>query len=59
MTGTNTLLGHYQKCSTILITLTCAYLDGHTDFVLDDVDEFSFAYRVSINDGQAQDDYGY
>ena len=29
-----------------------AYLDGHSDFVRDDVDEFSFAYRVSINDGQ-------
>ena len=28
-----------------------SYLDGHTEFILDDVDEFSFAYRVSINDG--------
>ncbi|MCG8449842.1 MAG: DUF1559 domain-containing protein [Pirellulales bacterium] len=35
-----------------------AYLDGHTSFVLDDVDEFSFAYRVSINDGQV-DEYDY
>lgn len=29
-----------------------AYLDGHVVFVTDDVDEFTFAYRVSINDGQ-------
>ncbi len=29
-----------------------AYLDGHTGFALDEVDEFSFAYRISINDGQ-------
>ena len=35
-----------------------AYLDGHTGFVTDDVDEYSFAYRVSINDGQLNDDIG-
>ncbi|MCH2113831.1 MAG: DUF1559 domain-containing protein [Pirellulales bacterium] len=34
-----------------------AYLDGHTGFVRDDVDEFSFAYRVSINDGQIEYDH--
>ncbi|MEM8945977.1 MAG: DUF1559 domain-containing protein [Planctomycetota bacterium] len=34
-----------------------AYLDGHTEFVTDDVDEFSFAYRVSINDGVADSGY--
>lgn len=28
------------------------YVDGHTDFIRDDVDEFAFAYLVSINDGQ-------
>ena len=33
-----------------------AYLDGHTGFVTDDVDEYSFAYRVSINDGQINGD---
>jgi len=34
-----------------------AYIDGHTSFVTDDVDEFSMAYKVSINDGQI-DSYG-
>ncbi len=29
-----------------------AYLDGHTGFVTDDVDEFLFAYQISINDGR-------
>lgn len=29
-----------------------AFLDGHTAFVTDDVDEYTFAYWVSINDGQ-------
>lgn len=33
------------------------YLDGHTDFVLDEVDEYLFAYLVSINDGQIKDRY--
>ena len=33
-----------------------AYLDGHTGFVRDEVDETSFAYRVSINDGQVIED---
>ncbi len=34
-----------------------AYLDGHTGFVTDDVDEYSFAYRISINDGQVDGGY--
>jgi len=34
-----------------------AYLDGHNGFVTDDVDEYSFAYRISINDGQFNNDY--
>jgi len=34
-----------------------AYLDGHTGFILDDIDDFSFAYRVSINDGQVDGGY--
>jgi len=34
-----------------------AYLDGHVDFVTNNVDEFSFAYRVSINDGQVDSSY--
>ena len=38
--------------------VSVAYLDGHVDFVLDNVDEFLFAYRVSINDGQV-DEAGY
>ena len=29
-----------------------AYLDGHTGFILDEVDEYSFAYQISINDGR-------
>jgi len=32
-----------------------AYLDGHTGFLSDEVDEFSMAYRISINDGQSND----
>lgn len=28
------------------------FLDGHIDFVTNEVDEFSFAYLISINDGQ-------
>jgi len=32
-----------------------AYLDGHTSFLSDDVDELSMAYRISINDGQSSD----
>lgn len=32
-----------------------AYLDGHTGFLSDDVDEYSMAYRISINDGQIGD----
>jgi prepilin-type N-terminal cleavage/methylation domain-containing protein/prepilin-type processing-associated H-X9-DG protein len=30
------------------------FLDGHTKFVTDDVDNFTFAYWVSINDGQTE-----
>lgn len=30
-----------------------AYLDGHVGFLSDDVDEHTFAYRISINDGNA------
>ncbi len=30
-----------------------AYVDGHTTFVTNDVDEFRFAYSISINDGQS------
>jgi len=29
-----------------------AYVDGHVDFLTDEVDEFTMAYLVSINDGQ-------
>ena len=32
--------------------VNAAYLDGHTAFVTDDVNEFVMAYWVSINDGQ-------
>jgi len=32
-----------------------AYLDGHTGFLGDDVDAYSMAYRISINDGHADD----
>ncbi len=31
--------------------VNAAYLDGHIAFLLDDVDEISMAYRISINDG--------
>lgn len=30
------------------------FLDGHTAFVSNDVDDYTFAYWVSINDGQAE-----
>jgi prepilin-type processing-associated H-X9-DG protein len=33
-----------------------AFVDGHTAFVSDDIDDFTFAYWVSINDGQSQAD---
>lgn len=36
-----------------------AYLDGHVEFILNNVDEFSFAYRVSINDGHTESSGGY
>lgn len=29
-----------------------AYVDGHVEFLVDEVDEFSMAYQISINDGQ-------
>jgi hypothetical protein len=29
-----------------------AYVDGHIGFLVDEVDEFSMAYLISINDGQ-------
>jgi prepilin-type N-terminal cleavage/methylation domain-containing protein/prepilin-type processing-associated H-X9-DG protein len=32
--------------------VNAAFLDGHVRFVNDDVDDFTFAYWVSINDGQ-------
>lgn len=32
-----------------------AYLDGHVEFVLNEVDEFSMAYQVSVNDGHVDD----
>jgi prepilin-type N-terminal cleavage/methylation domain-containing protein/prepilin-type processing-associated H-X9-DG protein len=32
-----------------------AYLDTHTEFITDDIDEYVFAYRVSVNDGQTND----
>jgi prepilin-type processing-associated H-X9-DG protein len=28
------------------------YADGHVDFIADNIDQFLFAYLVSINDGQ-------
>jgi prepilin-type N-terminal cleavage/methylation domain-containing protein/prepilin-type processing-associated H-X9-DG protein len=31
-----------------------AYVDGHTEFITDEVDEIAFAYLVSINDGQTE-----
>jgi len=32
--------------------VNASYLDGHVAFLVDDVDEFSMAYRVSVMDGQ-------
>ena len=32
-----------------------AYVDGHVDFLLNDVDEFSMAYQISVNDGHLDD----
>jgi prepilin-type N-terminal cleavage/methylation domain-containing protein/prepilin-type processing-associated H-X9-DG protein len=31
-----------------------AFVDGHTQFISDDIDDYTFAYWVSINDGQSQ-----
>ncbi len=38
--------------------IVVAYLDGHTSFTSNGVDEISFAYRISINDGRS-DDFDY
>ncbi len=52
-------LGYYSASPRSLHAggVNVAYLDGHTGFVTDDVDEFSFAYRISINDGQLEGSY--
>lgn len=35
--------------------VNAAYVDGHVDFLANNIDEFSMAYQVSINDGQVDD----
>lgn len=47
--------GYYSASPRSLHTggVNVAYLDGHTEFVIDTVDELAFAYQVSINDGQS------
>lgn len=37
--------------------INASYLDGHVDFVRDDIDPFLFTYQVDIRDGQ-ESDYG-
>ncbi len=51
-------LGYYSASPRSLHAggVNVAYLDGHTGFVIDNVDEYSYAYRVSINDGQLDGD---
>ncbi|NOY40404.1 MAG: DUF1559 domain-containing protein [Planctomycetes bacterium] len=50
-------LGYYSASPRSLHPggVNVAYLDGRTSFVVDEVDEFSMAYRISINDGQVGD----
>jgi prepilin-type N-terminal cleavage/methylation domain-containing protein/prepilin-type processing-associated H-X9-DG protein len=50
--------GYYSASPRSLHTggVNVAYLDGHTRFVLDEVDETLFAYFISINDGHAGQD---
>jgi prepilin-type processing-associated H-X9-DG protein len=50
--------GYYSASPRSLHTggVNVAYLDGHTSFVLDEVDETLFAYFISINDGHAGQD---
>ena len=49
--------GYYSAAPRSLHTggVTVAYLDGHTDFLQDQVDELVMAYLISINDGQIID----
>jgi prepilin-type N-terminal cleavage/methylation domain-containing protein/prepilin-type processing-associated H-X9-DG protein len=35
-----------------------AFLDGHVEFLLDEVEEFTMAYMISINDGHARGEGG-
>ena len=35
-----------------------AFLDGHVEFLVDEIEEFTFAYLVSINDGHASGEGG-
>ena len=34
------------------------YLDGHTTFIPDEIDEYSMAYLISINDGHLGEEIG-
>jgi prepilin-type processing-associated H-X9-DG protein len=35
--------------------VNATFVDGHVGFLLDDIDEFSMAYQISVNDGQVGD----
>jgi prepilin-type N-terminal cleavage/methylation domain-containing protein/prepilin-type processing-associated H-X9-DG protein len=35
-----------------------AFLDGHVEFLLDEIDEYTMAYMISINDGHSRGDGG-
>ncbi len=51
--------GYYSASPRSLHTggVNVAFLDGHTGFVTDDVDEYVYAYLISINDGQLDGGY--
>jgi len=52
-------LGYYSASPRSLHPggVNVAYLDGHTGFVANEVNEYLFAYLVSINDGHLGNDY--
>ncbi len=55
--GTIGVSGYYSAAPRSLHVggVNVAFVDGHVDFLPNDVDEFSMAYQISINDGQIDD----
>jgi prepilin-type N-terminal cleavage/methylation domain-containing protein/prepilin-type processing-associated H-X9-DG protein len=52
--------GYYSASSRSLHAggVNVVYLDGHLSFILNDIDEYSMAYLISINDGHLGDEIG-